>query len=498
MKKKLTFIVFIVSVLLLVSILLITYNLKSQVKDTFSPLPANSVHFSNYLENDLQNSIQNWNKGVVPYPALVEKFRSGRSFFAQGEMWGKAVRSACMFYRYTQDPELKKIIEATVKDLLSTQRENGSISCSDMDKQPDGPGGDLWERKYVLLALLQYYNNVDEDTLVLQSIIDQVDCIISQIGYPPKTRIIDLGWSPNHIESSTLLEPVMKLYNLTRKREYLDFASYIVEEGGAKGYNIIEDALANKAPKDIGGVYPKAYEMMSLFEGLIEYYRVTDEDKWKQASLNLYHNIIEKELTIIGNGGGDQPYHPAVMGEAWDNTALEQTLQRRDEYVQHQPHHPSVDSALEVIRKGISVQENRVDELVSQLEHLDRREALELKAPIDGVVSQILHRQTEVVLAGEPILTIAEGEITDIIAYAAGSLMDKVQEGMPVELIKSSEPTKIQIESSEVTYVGPVVEQMPSQLWLNPNVPQWGRPFLIKAPAVMKLIAGERIGIRRQ
>jgi len=325
MKKKLTFIVFIVSVLLLVSILLITYNLKSQVKDTFSPLPANSVHFSNYLENDLQNSIQNWNKGVVPYPALVEKFRSGRSFFAQGEMWGKAVRSACMFYRYTQDPELKKIIEATVKDLLSTQRENGSISCSDMDKQPDGPGGDLWERKYVLLALLQYYNNVDEDTLVLQSIIDQVDCIISQIGYPPKTRIIDLGWSPNHIESSTLLEPVMKLYNLTRKREYLDFASYIVEEGGAKGYNIIEDALANKAPKDIGGVYPKAYEMMSLFEGLIEYYRVTDEDKWKQASLNLYHNIIEKELTIIGNGGGDQPYHPAVMGEAWDNTALEQT-----------------------------------------------------------------------------------------------------------------------------------------------------------------------------
>jgi hypothetical protein len=41
--------------------------------------------------------------------------------------------------------------------------------------------------------------------------------------------------------------------------------------------------------------------------------------------MNLYHNIIAKEITIIGNGGGDQPYHPEVMGEGWDNTALEQT-----------------------------------------------------------------------------------------------------------------------------------------------------------------------------
>lgn len=185
-----------------------------------------------------------------------------------------------------------------------------------------------------------------------------------------------------------------------------------------------------------------------------------------------------------------------LLGQA--NTALKQTLQRRNEYIQQQPHHPSVDSALEVIRRGISVQEKLVDELVTQLEHLDCREALELKAPIDGVVSHILRRQMEVVLTGEPILTIANGEIADIIAYAGGGLMDKVWEGMVVELVKSGEPTKIQIESSEVTYVGPVVEQMPSQLWRNPNVPQWGRPFLIKAPVVMKLIAGERVGIRTQ
>lgn len=305
--------------------LFLANGLVAQVKDVFIPLPSKSIHLNGFFENDIQNSIAHWNKGVIPYAALLEKFRSGRSFFAQGEMWGKAVRSGCMFYRYTQDPELKNILDATVADLLTTQRSNGSISCSEIAQQPDGPGGDLWERKYVLLALNQYYSHVNKSPKVLQSMEDQANCIISQIGYPPKTRIIDLGWSPNHIESSTLLEPVMQLYNLTGNQNYLDFAKYIIKEGGSKGFNIIEDAFNQVAPMNIGGVYPKAYEMMSLFEGLAEYYRVTGDQHIQTAILNLYHNIIKNEITIIGNGGGDQPYHPAVMGEAWDHTALEQT-----------------------------------------------------------------------------------------------------------------------------------------------------------------------------
>ena len=64
--------------------------------------------------------------------------------------------------------------------------------------------------------------------------------------------------------------------------------------------------------------------MMSLFEGVLEYYRVTGDQRWKRAALNLYDKIRTQEITLIGNGGGDQPYHPAVMGEAWDYTAVEQ------------------------------------------------------------------------------------------------------------------------------------------------------------------------------
>jgi uncharacterized protein len=298
----------------------------AQPEDQFIPLAANAIKFRGYFEDYIQNSIVHWNKGVVPYSGFVEKFRSGREFFAQGEMWGKAMRSGCMFYRYTQDPELKKILQASVNDLLGTARENGSISCSPVSQQPDGPGGDLWERKYVMLGLNEYYMQVEKDPRVLKAMIDEANCLVDQIGPSPKVPITDQGWSPNHIESSTVLEPVMRLYNLTKDQKYLDFARYIVETGGgAKDYQIIEDAYKNIIPEKIGGVYPKAYEMMSLFEGLVEYYRVTGNDHWRTAFENLYHNIISNEITLIGSGGGDQPFHPAVMGEAWDNTALEQT-----------------------------------------------------------------------------------------------------------------------------------------------------------------------------
>jgi DUF1680 family protein len=304
-------------------------------------LEPGSVKLDGYLGRYIERSITAWTKGLVPYRALAQFFRTGRpraefqeemvELFATGEMWGKAVRSASLFYRYSHDPELRKILKATVADLLSMRRENGTISCVPVSKQPDGPGGDLWERTYVLLGLDDYYEWVERDPKVLEAMMEEADATLLQVGPPPKKRIVDLGWSAglvsgNNIESSTILEPIMRLHRRTGDERYLAFARYIVEtEGGAKGHDIFCEILADNDPINVGGVYPKAYEMLSLFEGLVEYYRATGNERWRQASLKLFHKVIEKEITLIGNGGGDEPYHPNVAGEAWDNTAIEQT-----------------------------------------------------------------------------------------------------------------------------------------------------------------------------
>lgn len=304
-----------------------------QTTDKEIPLPPNSIQLTGHLEGYIQNSIANWNKGRLPYDEFVNFFRTHAApQFALGEMWGKAVRSGSMFYRYTKDPELKTILDNTVQDLLSTQNENGSISCTPVDQQPGSENGDLWERKYVMLGLEEYYQWVNPDSAVLNALKKHADCIIDQVGHAPKKEIVDLGWSatnigyePCHIESSTLLEPFMRLYNWTGEQRYLDFARYIVESGGTKHFDLIQQAYDNTDPYLMSGHYPKAYEMMSMFEGVVEYYRVTGDERCRQAFMNLFNNIRKREITIIGNAGADQPYHPNVVGEAWGNTAYEQT-----------------------------------------------------------------------------------------------------------------------------------------------------------------------------
>jgi len=198
-----------------------------------------------------------------------------------------------------------------------------------------------------------------------------------------------------------------------------------------------------------------------------------------------------------------------LLEQGKSDLALNQ--QRWDEYARSHPFHPSVDDALEVIRKQIGVQERLMDGLLSQLEALKSREALELKAPIDGVVipvqqranevrlrrpgEKILRRPGEVVAAGEPILAIAEVRPSEIIAYVSDKQLGQVEEKMLVELIKDREPP--QIATSQITHVGPTMELMPERLWLNPNIPQWGRPVVIDVPEGLELVPGEMVGIRR-
>ena len=191
---------------------------------------------------------------------------------------------------------------------------------------------------------------------------------------------------------------------------------------------------------------------------------------------------------------------------------LKQAQERYDEFAQLQLQHPSVDSALELIRKEIAVRERLMDELWAQLEALELRQTVELKAPFDGVVvplygragevvlrrpgESILRRQGEVVLAGEPILAIAEARPSEIIAYATEEQIDQVQEGMVVTLINKT-ANKVTIVESQVVRVGPTMERKPERLWQNPNIPEWGLPILIEIPPDLKLVSGELVGIRR-
>ena len=295
-----------------------------KVENVMEPLPSGAVILTDYFENDIRKSVENWAKGVMPYDSVVEFFRTGRKQFALGEMVGKAIRTNALMYRYTRDEELRDLTKDVVYSLIGTMKPNGSISCTAVENQPGGTDGDIWERKYVLLALSQYYLDVDQDPKVLDAMEKEAASVMTQIGPQTGVSIKDFGWSDNHIESSTILEPIMRLYYITGKQEYLDYAAYIVDCGGGLGKNMFQAVRDGDPLTSVGQPYPKAYEMTSLWEGLVEYYRATGDPVLLETIEKYFRSVKENEITIIGNGGADV-YWPKVCGEAWSNTAVEQT-----------------------------------------------------------------------------------------------------------------------------------------------------------------------------
>ncbi len=295
-----------------------------KVHDVLVPLPGGNVQMDGYLDDAIMLSQENWAKGVMPYDAVLEFFKSGRSKFALGEMPGKSIRTNSLLWRYTRDSQLRQLTKDYVYSLIATAKENGSISCTPVDQQPGDGDGDIWERKYVLLGLSQYYLDVEKDPVVLDAMEKEARSVMDQVGPAPKKPVTELGWSSTSIESSSILEPFMRLYLITGKKEYLDFASYIIGSGGNKGSDIFSLISAGTPLYEVGEPYPKAYEMTSVFEGLAEYYRATGDPRWLDCLTKFFTTVRDQEITIIGNAGSDV-YWPKLMGEGWSNTAVEQS-----------------------------------------------------------------------------------------------------------------------------------------------------------------------------
>lgn len=223
----------------------------------------------------------------------------------RGEYWGKMMRGACFTYSYTQNPRLYKVLTDTVLDMMEAQEENGRISS--YGSYHEFWAWDIWARKYVLLGM-QYFLEIctDEELTkkIIKSMCGQVDYIMTKIGDPQegKKLITTATCNWRGLNSSSLLEPIVRLYSLTKEQKYLDFATYIVNCGGTEVINIFDLAYEDK-------FYPyqypitKAYEMMSCFEGLLEYYRVTGIEKHKVSVINFANKILESDFTIIGSCG---------------------------------------------------------------------------------------------------------------------------------------------------------------------------------------------------
>lgn len=254
------------------------------------------------LITDMQlRDVEMWKLFVKQFRVQSDNINGGW----RGEFWGKMMRGSCFVCGYLKDQEFFEILKNSVKDMMDAQDSYGRVSTYAVDHEFDA--WDLWGRKYVLLGM-QYFIEISTDIEFNKQVIDcmckQVDYLISKIGSPSdgKKLITKLTRHWRGLNSSSILEPIVRLYSLTGEQKFLDFATYIVNCGFTDVSNIYNLAYKNELRIY---QYPvtKAYEMTSCFMGLLEYYRITKEEKHLQAIINFANLILEDELTVIGSAG---------------------------------------------------------------------------------------------------------------------------------------------------------------------------------------------------
>lgn len=161
---------------------------------------------------------------------------------------------------------------------------------------------------------------------------------------------------------------------------------------------------------------------------------------------------------------------------------------RRREFEEGLPSRPTTEPMLRPLREAISVESQRLEEVRA------RREALVLRSPVSGQVSQLLCRQGQSVVPGEPILTIAERGVKEVVTYLAEADDRVVRRQGLVRLASLKHPARV--AESYVVRLGPGLELLPQRLWTNPATPSYGRAVVIAANPALNLTPGELLRVR--
>ena len=203
---------------------------------------------------------------------------------------------------------------------LSTYRNSDNLYPVDVVKSALYSGWEanycwnVWGMKYTLWALIEAYEYM-QDEKILTGAVKLADWIVAKFK-ADGTRVKDSGVMDG-MPSSSILKPMLVIYRITGDEKYLQFGKDIVKEWSREDNerpNLITNALSGEAVADWYGLsakklneghdlgadwVPKAYEMTSCFDGIIELYRITGDEILLNASKAFYEMLKKYESNIF-------------------------------------------------------------------------------------------------------------------------------------------------------------------------------------------------------
>ncbi len=317
-----------------------SYKVEYKVKDIMQTAPLGSCFIEGEIGARFDRFIY---ERISSNFAIEEILREAEDFFAtqyddiytfgswRSEFWGKLMLSAVRCCKYKNDEKLKESLKRSCYKILSLQRKDGYLSTYrnsdniypyDVKKSALYSGWEndycwnIWGMKYTLWGLIEAYDYLDDEQ-ILSGAVKLADWIIAKFEADGK-RVKDSGVMDG-LPSCSILKPMLILYKITADDKYLKFGQDIVKEWSRDDNerpNLLNNALSKKPVAewyDINdGWLPKAYEMTSCFDGILELYRLTGDRILLEASKSFYETLVKYESNILGSAGYCERYHNAA------------------------------------------------------------------------------------------------------------------------------------------------------------------------------------------
>ncbi len=160
---------------------------------------------------------------------------------------------------------------------------------------------------------------------------------------------------------------------------------------------------------------------------------------------------------------------------------------RRETYERRLPAGRSEVLLLAPLQEAITVEQVRLREIELQ------REALVLRSPVAGQVSQVWCGAGQSLRPGDPILTIIASTVSSIIVYVDHAEVRRFAPRVPVLVTTRTLPRAA--AESVVVSVGESVQQLPQRLWPDPRVPAYGSAIVVAPSPGLALSPGELVDV---
>lgn len=200
-----------------------------------------------------------------------------------GEFAGKYLISAVQACRMSDTESLREHVRAFVRELASSQAEDGYLGPWPKHERLLGHW-DLWGHYHCILGLLMWHDETG-DPEAFECARRAADCIC-RVYLDGARRPIDAGTPMINL---SIIHALGGMYRRTGDDRYLGLMRRIEEDMQQDGDWLRLGAQGTPYYRLPGG--GTRWESLHIVQGLAELYRITGEDRYKTAVLNLWRSI---------------------------------------------------------------------------------------------------------------------------------------------------------------------------------------------------------------